>query len=315
MEKYLVTGGAGFIGSNITKKLLEKGEFVRVVDDFSAGRKENIEEFINNSNFELIKGDLIDFAIARNAVEGMDFVLHQAAVSSVFSSVEDPLKSNNSNINATLNLLISAKDEGIKKFVFASSSSIYGDTLKMPEKENFPVEPISPYALQKYAGERYCQLFWQIYKFPAICLRYFNVFGPKQNPFSQYSAVIPKFITAFLKNEKPIIFGSGLQRRDFVYVDDVVEANLLAAESKNTNGEVFNIAGGEEIDLNQLIGLLQKITGKNIAPQYQEKRPGDPLRSLADISKARNVLGYNPKVGFEDGLIRTLNWYEKNGQA
>ncbi len=313
MKKYLVTGGAGFIGSNITKKLLETGGFVRIVDNFSTGRKENIKEFINNPNFELIEGDLIDFAIARKAVKGMDFVSHQAAVSSVVCSIEDPLKSNNSNITATLNLLISAKDEGVKKFVYASSSSIYGDNPELPEKENFLIEPISPYALTKYAGERYSQLFWQIYKFPTICLRYFNVFGPKQNPFSQYSAVIPKFITAFLKNEKPIIYGTGEQSRDFIYVDNVIEANLLATDLKNGNGEIFNIAGGKETNLNQLINLLQKITGKNIRPEYQKERQGDVLRSLADISKAQNVLGYNPKVSFEDGLIKTLNWYEQNG--
>jgi len=311
MKKYLVTGGAGFIGSNIVEKLLKAGESVRVVDNFSTGSKKNIEEFLGNPNFELIEGDLANLDTAKKAVFEIDFILHEAAVPSVPRSIEDPIRTNNANITATLNLLISARDAKIKKFVFASSSSIYGDNPDLPKKEDFPPRPISPYALQKYAGERYCQIFWRIYGLPTICLRYFNVFGPKQNPNSQYAAVIPKFIFNFLNNEKPVIFGTGEQSRDFTYVDNVVAANLLAANSEKENGEVFNIACQDRTSLNQLVGFLSETTGKNIKADYQDQRQGDVLHSLADISKIREVLGYSPKVMFKEGLIKTFNWYAK----
>lgn len=312
MKKYLVTGGAGFIGSNIVRKLLEQGNFVRVVDDFSTGKKENLKEFLNNPSFELINGDLTDIKVARKAVKGMDFVMHEAAIPSVQRSVEDPLKSNNANIIGTLNMLLASRDEKIKKFVYAASSSAYGDNPKLPKKEDFPVMPISPYALQKYAGERYCQIFWRLYGLPTICLRYFNVFGPNQDPNSQYSAVIPKFIDCFLKDENPIIYGSGEQSRDFTFVDNVVEANILAANSSNGSGEVFNIACGDETSLNQLVGLLAEITGKNIKADYQKERQGDVLHSRADISKAEKILGYKSKVEFKEGLIKTFNWYKNS---
>lgn len=307
--KYLVTGGAGFIGSNIVKKLLEMREFVRVADNFSSGKKENIQEFASNPNFELLEGDIREVNFAKEALREMDFVIHQAALASVAGSIEDPLASNNVNINGTLNLLLAAKDEGIKKFVYASSSSVYGDYPESPKKETFPTNPISPYALTKYAGERYAQIFWQIYQLPTTCLRYFNVFGPKQDPFSQYSAVIPKFISAFVKGEKPVVYGDGKQSRDFVYVDNVVAANILACDAKKGNGEVFNIGSGVEISLNQLIKFLGNISGKHIEADYQAPRQGDILQSVADISKAQDTLGYNPQVGFEDGLKKTYNWY------
>jgi len=312
MAKYLVTGGAGFIGSNIVKRLLESGEFVRVVDNFSTGRRENIEEFIVNSNFELIEGDLIDLDTARKSVKDIDFVLHQAAIPSVPRSIENPLKSTNANVIGTLNLLIAARDEGVKKFVYASSSSIYGDSPKLPKKEDFPINPISPYSLTKYAGERYAQLFWQIYKLPTISLRYFNVFGPKQDPHSQYAAVIPKFIGALLRREKPVIYGNGKQTRDFTYVDNVVEANLLAAKSEKGFGEVFNIACGKEISLNQLLQLLQEIIGVKIKPEYTAPRPGDILHSRAEISKAKKILNYTPKTELKEGLIKTVEWFKQN---
>lgn len=315
MEKYLVTGGAGFIGSNIVKKLLDGGSFVRVVDNFSTSRKENVKEFLGNKNFELIKGDLADSSICKKAVKDMDFVLHQAAVPSVQRSIEDPIKSNNSNITATLNILIASRDEGVKKFIYASSSSIYGDNPELPKKEDFPVRPISPYALTKYTGERYCQLFWQIYKLPIICLRYFNVFGPKQNPDSQYSAVIPKFIKCFLNNKNPVIFGNGEQSRDFTFVENVVEANILAAKSDKGNGEIFNVACGEATSLNQLISLLSEITNKEVRAVYEEGRQGDVLHSLADIKKIKKILGYRPKVLFKDGLLKTFNWYKDNAES
>lgn len=309
MDKYLVTGGAGFIGSNIVKKILEQGDFVRVVDNFSTGRRENIAEFLQNSNSELIEGDLTNLETAKNVVRGMDFVLHQAAVPSVPRSIEDPITSNRANIDATLNLLVAARDEKVKKVVYASSSSVYGDNPDLPKREDFPVRPISPYALTKYAGERYCQIFWNIYGLPTTCLRYFNVFGPKQNPFSQYSAVIPKFIDCFLEDKSPVIFGNGEQSRDFTFVDNVVSANLLAAKSEKGNGEVFNVACNERTSLNELVGFLAKISGEDISPEYKDARVGDVLHSQADISKIGEALGYNPIIKFEEGLRKTFDWY------
>lgn len=313
MEKYLVTGGAGFIGSNITKKILENGNFVRVADNFSTGRKENIEPFLGDPNFELLEGDLTNIDVCRKAVEGVDYVLHQAAIPSVPRSIEDPISSNNVNISATLNMLVASRDAKIKKFVYAASSSAYGENLELPKKETMPALPISPYALQKYAGERYCQIFYKIYGLPTICLRYFNVFGPKQDPNSQYSAVIPKFIFALLKNEQPIIFGTGEQSRDFTFVENVVSANLLAAKSQNGFGEVFNIACGDQISLNGLLQELNIILGKNLQAQYREMRVGDVMHSKADITKAKEILGYNPLVPIKEGLEKTAEWYKNNG--
>lgn len=312
MEKYLVTGGAGFIGSNIVKKLLENGKNVRVVDNLSTGIKENIEEFLNNPNFEFIEGDLTNLDTARKVVKNIDYVLHEAAVPSVPRSIEDPIRSNNANITATLNILVAARDEKVKKLVYASSSSIYGDNPELPKKEDFPIRPISPYALTKYVGERYCQIFWNIYGLPTTCLRYFNVFGSKQDPKSQYAAVIPNFISAFLKNERPVIYGTGEQSRDFTFVENVVEANILAANSLEGNGEVFNIACGGETSLNQLVDFLREITGKDIKADYQKERQGDVLHSRADISKIKKILDYSPKIEFNEGLLKTFEWYKQN---
>lgn len=311
MKKYLVTGGAGFIGSNIVKKLLEKGEFVRVVDNFSTGKKENIREFLGNSNFELIDGDLTNLEIAKDAVKDIDFVLHQAAIPSVQRSVDDPLKSNNANINGTLNMLIASRDAKIKRFVYAASSSAYGDNPQLPKKEDMPVMPISPYALTKYVGERYCQIFWKLYGLPTICLRYFNVFGPKQDPSSQYSAVIPKFIKALLKGEKPVVYGTGEQSRDFTFVDNVVDINLLSVKSEKGFGEVFNVGCGDQISLNQLLEMLKDILRIDIKADYKEARLGDVLHTRADISKAKEILGYSSKIGTKEGLIKTVDWYKK----
>ncbi|MBX4200627.1 SDR family oxidoreductase [Candidatus Parcubacteria bacterium] len=311
MQKYLVTGGAGFIGSNIIKKILENGDFVRAVDNLATGRRENIEEFSGHANFEFMEGDLTDLETAKKSVKGMDIVLHEAAVPSVQRSVEDPLKSHHANITATLHMLIASKEEGIKKFVYASSSSIYGNNPQLPKKEDFPVLPISPYALNKYAGERYAQIFWQLYGLPTICLRYFNVFGPKQDPNSPYSAVIPKFISVALKGEELLMYGDGSQSRDFTFVDNVVAANLLAASSEKGFGEVFNIACGQQTTLNELVGFLQDITKTQIKITHQQNRVGDVMHSLADISKAREMLGYQPLVDFKEGLKKTVQWYEK----
>ncbi len=313
-KKYLVTGGAGFIGSNIVKALLTKGDFVRVVDNLSTGRKENIEEFLQSPNFEFVEGDLTDLAIAQKAAIGIDVVLHQAAVPSVPRSIEDPLRSHNSNITATLNMLIASRDQKVKKFVYASSSSIYGDNPKLPKNEDFPIMPISPYALTKYAGERYAQIFYSIYGLPTICLRYFNVFGPKQNPNSQYAAVIPKFIIDILGKKKPIIYGNGEQSRDFTFVDNVVQANILAAESDKGFGEVFNVACNQETSLNQLVALLEEIIGDRIGVEYKAARQGDVPHSRADISKAQAVLGYEPKIGIKEGLEKTVEWLKKDAK-
>lgn len=311
MDKYLVTGGAGFIGSNIVKKILDQGDFVRVVDNFSTGNKKNIEEFLNNPNFELIEGDLTDMEIAKKSVKGMDFVLHQAAIPSVQRSVEDPVGSNNANINGTLNILIVARDEKIKRFVYAASSSAYGENPELPKKEDMAVMPISPYALQKYVGERYCQIFWKLYGLPTICLRYFNVFGPKQDPTSQYAAVIPNFIKALLKKEKPIVYGDGNQSRDFTFIENVVDANLFAVKSKDGLGEVFNAACGKETSLNQLLSMLCEVLDIKITAEYKGARPGDVRHSRADISKAEKILGYKPRVDFKEGLIKTVAWYKQ----
>jgi UDP-glucose 4-epimerase len=312
MRKYLVTGGAGFIGSNIVEEILRRGDVVRAIDNFSTGKKENVEEFLSNPNFELLEGDLTNLETARESVKDIDFVLHQAAVPSVPRSIEDPLITNENNITGTLNLLVAARDEKVKKLIYASSSSIYGDNPQLPKKEDFPVMPISPYALQKYAGERYCQVFWHIYGLPTICLRYFNVFGPKQDPLSQYSAVIPKFIKCFINNESPEILGSGEQSRDFTFVDNVVSANLLAVNSGDgANGQVLNIACNGQTSLNQLVGQLKEITGKNIEAEYKEARIGDVMHSRADISKAKNLIDFEPSVDFKKGLQRTFNWYAK----
>lgn len=309
--KYLITGGAGFIGSNIVKKLLKLGESVRIVDNLSTGRRENIEEFLNNPSFEFIEGDLTDLDVCKKSVKGIDFILHEAALPSVPRSIKDPIASNNACVAATLNLLVSARDEGIKKFVYASSSSIYGDNPDLPKKEDFPIRPISPYALAKYAGERYCQIFWRIYGLPTVCLRYFNVFGPKQDPVSQYSAVIPKFIRCFLNDENPVIYGDGEQSRDFTFVENVVDANILAANCVEGDGEVCNIACGGKTSLNQLVEYLNEITGKDIKADYQKERQGDILHSKADISKATKILGYAPKVNFKEGLALTFAWFKK----
>lgn len=312
MKKYLITGGSGFIGSNIAEKVLDQGDFVRIVDNFSTGRRKNIEEFFGNPNFELIEGDITDIEVVKKAVKDMDFVLHQAAIPSVQRSVEDPIKSNNANINGTLNMLIASKDANIKKFVYAASSSAYGENSELPKRENLEAMPISPYALQKYAGEKYCQIFWKIYGLPTVCLRYFNVFGPKQDPNSHYSAVIPSFIKAFLNNKKPAIFGTGEQSRDFTFVDNIISANLLAAESQNGNGEVMNIALGNRTSLNELVNYLKEITGKNIEPEYKEQRKGDVMHSMADISKAKKIIGYEPLIDFKNGLLKTVEWYKSN---
>lgn len=309
MAKYLITGGAGFIGSNILKYLLEKNEDVRVLDNFVTGKRENISEF--TGKFELIEGDFSDLDTAKRAVQGVDYVLHQGALSSVPRSVDNPLLSHHANATGTLNMLIAARDAQVKRFVYAASSSAYGDSLVMPKREDMPVNPKSPYAIQKLAGEQYCQSFYKLYGLPTICLRYFNVFGPKQDPNSVYSAVIPLFIKLIASDQQPTINGSGAISRDFTFVENNVLANILAVETTNQKafGEVINIATGREISLDQLVAEINKLLGKQIPANYGQPRKGDIDHSLADIGKAKELINYQPQIDFEQGLKKTVDFY------
>jgi UDP-glucose 4-epimerase len=309
--KYLVTGGAGFIGSNIVKELLERGEKVRVLDNFSTGKRENLLPFNGNPNLEVIEGDLRSFHIVRDAVRGCDYILHQGALPSVPRSIKDPITSNEVNINGTLHILEAAREFGIKRVVFASSSSVYGNSDTLPKVETMPVAPLSPYALTKYAGERYCQIFHELYRLETVALRYFNVFGPNQDPTSQYSAVIPKFIKLIKEGKRPVIYGDGTQSRDFTFVSNNVEANLLACTAPGVAGEVFNIACGERYTLIDLVDTINEILGTNIEPIFQSPRPGDVKHSLAGIEKARKMLGFEVKVKFKDGLAKTIETLNK----
>lgn len=310
---YLVTGGAGFIGSNIVKEILRRGDKVRVLDNFATGKRENILLYKDDKHLEMIEGDLRSFHIVRDAVKGVDFVLHQGALPSVPRSINDPITSNDVNILGTLNILEAAREFKVKRVVFASSSSVYGNTEKLPKEETMPVAPLSPYAVTKYAAERYCQIYSQIYGLETVCLRYFNVFGPNQDPTSQYSAVIPKFIKAINEDIRPVIFGDGSQSRDFTFVTNNVEANLLACTAPNVAGEVFNIACGIKFTLIELVDEINKVLGKDVQPIFDKDRTGDVKHSLADISKAQNLLGYNVKVDFAEGIRQTVKHFTNIG--
>ena len=309
MQIYLVTGGAGFIGSHIAEELVRRGKEVRVIDNFITGRKENLALFLDK--IELLEGDIRDFKTCQKALKGITYVLHQAALPSVPRSIQDPLLTNDINVRGTLNLLLASSEAKIKKFVFSSSSSVYGDDPNLPKKEGKEGNPLSPYAASKLVGEKYCQVFSQTHSLPTVCLRYFNIFGPHQDPFSQYAAAIPNFITRVLKGQAPIIFGDGEQSRDFTYVDNVVLANFLALNSTQSLGDVFNIACGERITVNSLASQINEILGKNISPVHEKPRHGDIRHSFADISKAREMLKYEPKVRFREGLERTIRWYKE----
>ena len=316
MANYLVTGGAGFIGSNLVEELLRLGHNVRVLDNFSTGKQENLAAF--GDRIDLIEGDLIDLKTVREAIHGMDYVLHQGAMPSVPKSVADPIGSAEGNINATLHVLVAARDAGVKRVVYASSSSIYGEqAMEKPKVETMIPAPISPYGVAKMAAERYCQVFHATYGLETVALRYFNVFGPRQDPESQYAAVIPNFVTALLAGEKPVIYGDGEQTRDFTYVANVVDANLRAATdpADGIAGEVFNIAAGGQTSLNELIEMLQEITGSAIEPRYDPPRAGDIKHSRADIGKAQERMGYEPLVDFLEGLTRTVAWYHSQRSA
>lgn len=307
----LVTGGAGFIGSNIVKELLETGNKVHVLDNFATGKRENLFPFINNPNFQLFEGDLRSFHIVRAAVKGCEFVLHQGALPSVPRSVADPITSNDVNILGTLNILEAAKEFGVKRVVYASSSSVYGNNPELPKHEDMPVAPLSPYAITKYAGERYCQVFYQLYGLETVALRYFNVFGPNQDPTSQYSAVIPKFIKAIMKDEQPVIYGDGTQSRDFTFVKNNVHANILSCLAPNAPGEVVNIACGERYTLIDLVNEINRILGKSIEPKFELDRAGDVKHSLASIDKAKRILNFEPKYSFVEGLRKTVEVFRK----
>lgn len=310
MEKFLVTGGAGFIGSNICRRLVSEGCFVRVVDNLLTGKKSNLADVIDK--IEFIEADMGDSEIARSAVKDIDVVLHQGALPSVPVSVDNPAATHQHCINATFTLLLAARDAGVKRFVYAASSSAYGDSQASPKVETMPTSPLSPYAVAKLTGEYYCSVFYNIYGLQTISLRYFNVFGPQQDPASQYAAAIPAFVTAILKDEPPTIYGDGEQSRDFTYIDNVVDANLLAARAEQTQGEVINIACGQAVTVNEIIDKINELLGKNIKPIYADSRPGDVKHSLADITAAKELINFEPVVNFRDGLKMAIDWYRDN---
>jgi UDP-glucose 4-epimerase len=304
----IVTGGAGFIGSNLVRAL-EKYNTVKVIDNLSTGYLKNIKDLINNTKIEFIKGNITNLNFLQKTFKDVDYIFHLAAIPSVPRSIINPIKSNHANINGTLNVLIAAKDNNVKKVIYSSSSSVYGDTPTLPKKEDMKPCPLSPYAVSKLTSEYYCQVFTEVYYLPTICLRYFNVYGPYQDKKSEYAAVIPKFIASVLNNNSPVIFGNGKQTRDFTFVKDAVNANILAAESKETG--VFNIAYGKRISINKLAKSIMNIIGKQIKPKYTAPRSGDILHSLADISKAKRKLGYVPKIEIKEGLEETIIWFQK----
>jgi nucleoside-diphosphate-sugar epimerase len=306
MSHYLVTGGAGFIGSHLAEELLRRGHRVRVVDSLVTGRRSNLDHL---PGVDFLEGDLADLDVAARAVDACDYVLHQAAIPSVPRSVKDPLTSHRANVDATLNVLVAARDAGVKRVVFAGSSSAYGNTPTLPKHEDMPARPLSPYALQKVFGEEYLKMFTSLYGLQTVSIRYFNVFGPRQDPSSPYSGVISVFATALLDNRSPLIYGDGEQTRDFTYVANVVDGVLRACDAPEASGEVINVATGGRISLNQLFDAMRRLIGASADPPYAAPRAGDVRDSQADISKARRLLGYEPIVSFEDGLRRTVDWY------
>jgi UDP-glucose 4-epimerase len=313
MAVYLVTGGAGFIGSNIVEELLTQGAKVRIIDNFATGRRENLDPFKNK--VDLREVDICDLGSLKTAIRGADFILHQAAIPSVPKSVIDPITSHNADVTGTLHVLWAAKEAGVKRVVYAASSSAYGDSPQLPKREDMPSKPISPYGLMKHVGEEYCRLFSQLYGLETVSLRYFNVFGPRQDPSSQYSGVLSRFITAMLAGERPVIFGDGQQSRDFTYVSNVVQGNLLACHAPNAAGQMYNLACGRSINLNDVVRLLNRILRTDLRPVYDAPRVGDIKHSLAEISRATADLNYSPSIQFEEGLRMTVEWYRNQRQT
>ena len=301
----VVTGGVGFIGSNLVEELTKDNEVI-VIDDLSTGKRENIDE----SKVEFVQGSITDLELLKKVFEDVDYVFHQAAIPSVQRSVENPLATNEVNVKGTLNVLIAAKVNGVKKVIYASSSSVYGDTPELPKREDMSPNPLSPYAVSKLTGEYYCNAFSEVYDLKTVCLRYFNVFGPKQNPSSEYAAVIPKFITRVMRKQPPIIYGDGNQTRDFTFVKDVVRANILAME-RDAKG-IFNVAYGKRTSINELASKIMETVSLEMEPVHDKPRPGDIRHSLADISLAKDKLGYKPKYSLEEGLEETIKWFQKN---
>ena len=307
--RYLVTGGAGFIGSNTVDELVRRGHSVVVLDDLSSGKEDNLAEIRNKITF--IKGSITDIEVVRKAMHEAEYVLHLAARTSVPRSVKDPIETNKINIDGTLNVLVAAKELKVKRVVFAASSSAYGETPTLPKVETMPPQPISPYGVTKFVGELYGQTFGRCYGLENVSLRYFNIFGPRQDPSSPYSGVLAKFCTAFLEDTQPIVFGDGEQTRDFTFVENAVQANLLACEAPNVSGKVFNVGVGGRVSLNDVLRELGRITGKTLEAKYDPPRDGDIRDSQGDISQAREFLGYAPQVTFEEGLARTFEWYRE----
>ncbi len=312
MVSYLVTGGAGFIGSHLTEELVRRGHRVRVADNLSTGHRRNLAHI---AGVDFVEGDLADMAFATRAAEGVDYVLHQAAIPSVPRSVKDPIASNRANIDATLNVLVAARDAGVKRLVFAGSSSEYGDTPTLPKREDMPPSPLSPYALQKLVAEQYGQMFTRLYGFETVVIRYFNVFGPRQDPGSPYSGVISLFSTALIESRQPVIYGDGEQTRDFTYVANVVDGVLRACTAPNAAGEAINVACGTRISLNELLRVMNHVVGTSLSAIYKDERAGDVKDSQADITKARTLLGYAPSVSLEEGLRHTLAWCRAEAAA
>jgi UDP-glucose 4-epimerase len=306
VRKVIVTGGAGFIGSHLAEELVRRGYYVTILDDLSTGKTENIELLLKKGDVEFIQGSITDLPLLQKLFQGAYYVFHLAAISGVPRSIEEPHLSHEVNATGTLKVLVAARDAGVNKVIYSSSASVYGDTPTLPTREDTLLNPQSPYAIAKLAGEYYCLVFYQVYSLPTICLRCFNVYGPRQDPNSQYAAVIPGFIKSSQEGHPPIIFGDGEQTRDFAFVKDVVEANILAAQSDDCG--VFNISQGQSITINRLAELIIRLIGAEVEPIYQEVRPGDIKHSLADISKAR-AFGYKPKYGIEAGLAETVKWY------
>lgn len=308
--RYLVTGGAGFIGSNLVDELVRRGHKVVVLDDLSAGQEANLADV--RDKIDLHIGSITDLAAVQSACRGVDYVIHLAARTSVPRSVQDPLETNYVNIDGTLNVLVAARDARARRFVYAASSAAYGETPSLPKVESMPAEPISPYGVTKYVGELYAHVFGRAYGLENACIRYFNVFGPRQDPTSPYSGVLSRFMLAVIQGRPPVVYGDGEQSRDFTYIENIVEETLLACETGHASGKVFNGGTGARITINQVLLLLEKVSGKKIQAKYEPPRTGDIRDSQADISLARKVLGYEPRVHFEEGLRRTWKWYKEN---